>query len=1428
MIQFRHSYFKKSVKDFSIEVIEGEKLSETLMRLIAKKPHLKPVNGFKVAINGNLIDNEKFNEIFISAKDQVLILPDLQNGDGTAMLFQLAVIAAAVYTGGAAAAAYGQVAGSVASAAVLTIGSKQLQYLLPTPSLNNNSDPQRNSQTYTLDSQSNSIKKFQKVHKVYGHHKIFPNLAATPYTDLELDPETGKLAQFFYAIYHVSQGQVDVSDIRIGSTSIDLFNGCSYRLVDPNRPDVPADGYDAAYNKTFTLYKGSVSAESVGSELNSDESGGGSSTEYQLIRNAPQNSDLKRQQIVVNFICPNGLCSFNSNGDKGNAYIDIDVEFSKTSENVWRAFNDPQYVDNHGAVGSSSLFRGDISNTEIETIDFNNWNPDANETFYTTYKTLSKTGKKTYKTRYGSVVQSIEEFTIGFDLAQSYIPFKNTSGVSTGDKLMFNGQYIGTATNTLGWTTGYTRFKVDYIQRYIPLFKCTRVTDQLTVDEFVQGTKVTTVENTSLINRIVKDTTISRLTIANNDNEAHLASVRFTPKENAEYKVRVTRKLSRQQYTTQILNSLNVTNIVSRYDENPINVTKRNSYIEVRLKATGQLSGAVDNLSCMAQSVLDVYNGSTWVKQATNNPAWVLADLLSGEVNKKPIAKTKLDTASLIDWASYCDAIPTTSGSYQYLEKRYETNFVLDFDITLQSLIAKVTNACQASLRYSDGLYGVLQDRLQTTPVQLFTERNSNGFASSRSYSQPLHALKVTFIDPNKDWQPNVITVYANGYSESTADPTRIEDVDTFACIGAEQAFRFGRYFLFQDTLRKENITINVDFESLVCGRGDLVLLTQEIMRVGGKPARVKSVDTNTGEVVLDDGFTLDSNDSHLYTYRNSQTGELVEDQVVSDILDDDTFILNGVLPSVGDLLVIGIASQVTFRCIVKSIEALDNESARLTLIEQAIGIYDFEDVEAIAEYDPELSNIATASSKPPGPVENLAVDTNSYTVVGSAYQFYIDLDWDSPEGPSFKNFEVYVDFGAGYKLVDTVEVSNFTYIVDSVNLGKVHTFKVLAVSVNGKKMNLIDATPVSATPLDKTSRPSNLTQFNADILNETLQLFWTAVPDIDIKSYDIRFSNDAVNGTWALSELIQEVSGKTTLISTQARTGIYFIKAVDLNNNESEQALMIQTTISSLNNVTVVDTITDAPTYAGIFDKTEIQNGGISLRKSNSSNVLGEEVYYTEGYYYFSDRLDLDQLNQVRLQSNLKVGAFTASDLMSNWTNLEDVLQLLTPLSADWGVELQYRATSSINAISAWVNLASITTLAEGSANVWTDYRKLLITDIQAKYVQFRLKLSSYKSNVTPVVFDFSVTATMTGRSEYKNDLVSVSGSKVVTFDNSFYATPTINITIQSMTAGDKWDITGKTKDGFTVSFTNAGLPVDRTFDYQAVGYGKKASVVI
>ena len=1410
---------------FEITRKDNENLLELVNRVLLDNGH-KEVNDnllqhMTVLVNANQIDRDLWESVYYNETDSVMVATVIKGGSFGQIFKQVVIIAVAIaVTVATRDPTLGlTIIEAAAITAAATIGTTLLlNSLIPPPGVGGfggvdfGSSSLAASQMYSITGQSNQVKKFGSVPKVYGTHRIFPIVAANPYTDIETDPSTGELVQFFYAIYDFGYGPLQLADFKLGDTPFYNYADIQYRLVDLNKPSISEGAWDDVLHPSFEIYKGDIEQDNTSVAINGNEESGANQDDYQVIRNASPKVEGNNQEIVLSFVCPRGLIGYGTNGDSSPVNIDLEIHFSKVGEDIWKPFNDVNFVYSYRYAGGSDTFTPTdcsvlpptlanigyftlLNTYEMPYWDFFNTNQSWNQTIQKTYGFKAGTNSFIFSTGSAEIGENIK-FYLGGELDLGKVITKVPHAVS-----------------------GYSVFTTE---RPINVdFALVTKVEPVNPMEFVEF--VTPAIYIGSFKRFVFNLAKARIT--RQDTGQVYSTISFKPKEISQYKIRVRRIRTFSSSTYQVLSDLSLYNISTRFDRNPIITPNRHVFIEIRIRATNQLNGTINNLSAIASSILDVYdsNTQTWSKKVTANPAWVFCDLLTGELNKKAISKSRLHMASIVEWAEFCEEIPTPPPTKTFGNSRFLTNFVLDFDATLQQVLNLVSNSAQASLNLVDGKYGVLLDKLKTVPVQIFTPRNSWGFISNRNYADKPHALKIGYIDPNVTWEARETIVYDNGYDENTA--TLFDTLDTFACTNEEQAWRFGRYMLAQNRLRQENISITVDFEHLVCTRGDYVRLVQDTMKVGGRAARVKTV--SGIRVTIDDSLEIIPLIDYGYVFRSASLGII---KSTLTVVSEDTFDLDGAMPAVGDLIVIGQVDFEYIDCLVKAINPQGDLTATLTLVEKADAIYTAESTGTLPDYSPQISITENTEIVAPGEVTNLQILNNTFRCMGSNYQYYITVDWDVPTGSTFSTFEIYVDYGKGYKLIAIVNDTTYEYIVDEAYLGLDHKFKVLALSATGKKLDLGAVGFTSALPISKITPPSDIEALYLNVTGETIQIDWRGIDDCDISEYLIRYSPN-LQGTWESSIPLLRTDKNTTLAQAQARTGTYLIKAVDFNGNESANASIAITSIPELTGLNIIEETNDFPALTGELYQTVLDGTALILQKITDGGPLDNQ-YYSEGFYYFRNFLDLGEIYTVRLQSLIEAEGFTVDDIMSNWVSLDDVLLLANSRQSEWDVETQYRATDTFNVISEWLLLSDVTSMNEGVEDNWTDWRKFTIGDFSGRIFQFRLRLVSNKASVTPRVFNGVIRSDMPDRVFSLNNLTSALTPYEFIYSPAFKGpgtSPNIQITQDDAERGDYYKITDKTLNGFKITFYDINdNPVIRTFDLAVKGYGRKTNAVI
>lgn len=1400
------------------EIVQDELLNAAVDRALVEVPK----NGFKVeemfvvTVNGLMIEKGFWELTKLKASDTVIISPRIGKGESGQIFKQFAIIVisvvATVYLGPQA--GYG-IYGALAVAAITVGATLLLNALIPPPVPNLGEDGRSvgdidNSQMYAISGQSNQMKRLGIVPKVYGTHRFFPTLAVTPYTELAVDPANGETVQYLYAVYDFGLGVMDVVDLKIGDTPLttDSFRDFSYRFVDPAKPDIDEDLFDERLEKTFKNYLSKRVTSALSLALNTDG--------IEFIQFSDENPDGDPQEIILDLVAPRGLFGYSSNGSTGERRVLLYVDFALVGTDDWHPYNDLNFVDSHSSVGGTDVTEFEIKFFPLAldepSIGFYYWQQDQGNGSYNSNSNITMHLGVVWGGR-KLVVYDDPRFEVGATVFYGgrflgYIQSINPSGPGGSTELTLDRVMTG----RMDLPAYKFRGTRTYVQNTVPGHGNTSTPVYSGTPYDIKSVRTSRHEPSAAV-------------MVGSRAAPVYGNFRFRPKVAGQYKIRVRRNSSLGTFVTQKEDNITWQGLTTAYQILPIVTTKRHCFMELKIKATDQLNGHIQNLSAVVSSVLPVYDEETnsWPRQVTNNPAWVFCDLLTGEVNKKAVPRSRLHLPSIMEWAEYCATVPTPPPSAEYLEPRFQCDFVLDYETTLAAILQQVGSMAQASLNIIDGKYGVLIDRYKETPVQIFTPRNSKDFSSTRLYGPRPHGLRVKYIDPQLNWEIAELIVYDNGYSELNA--TDFDDLSSFATTNYEQAWRFGRYMMAQNKLRHETMSLLVDFEHLVCTRGDYVQITQDVMRVGGTPCRVKSMDGTV--VTVDDGLDINIDLSYGYVFRSSANGEIKTATLTP--LTARTFDLDGDLPVAGDLIVIGEVGSIVYDCIVKSISPNDDLSAQITLVEKADAIFEYESTDTLPEYDPQISDTSRPDFYPPKPVTGLLVTDNFWecNVVQSGYNYYVDLVWDIPPGSVYEHFEIWVNDGRGYKAVATTTSKLFKYNVDQTRLDIEHKFKVVAVSASGKKLEIIAMPEVTATPLTKVTAPSDIEALNMSITNQVLQLSWDLLADCDVREYVLRYSPDK-NDVWESSIPLAKVNRDVNSIAIQARTGVYLIKAIDYNFNQSAVASRAETTIPNLFDLNIIETMNEAPTFPGVVENL-VELGEALILEEAVPGDIDTVQYYSVGYYEYANLLDLDDIYSVRLQSQIRADGLKKDELMSGWSALEDIEHLNSALHSDWDVFLQYRATDIFASMSSWARLDLVDRINFGAGVGFTDWRDIpTVGDATGRIFQFRIKLVSITPNVTPRLFDATVKADMPDRIDSFENLVShPSDGFTVSYDPVFKgpgSSPNVQISIDDAETGDYWEFDQKTLAGLVIRFYNKdGNQVSRQFDLVAKGYGRR-----
>ena len=699
----------------------------------------------------------------------------------------------------------------------------------------------------------------------------------------------------------------------------------------------------------------------------------------------------------------------------------------------------------------------------------------------------------------------------------------------------------------------------------------------------------------------------------------------------------------------------------------------KHSMLEMRLKATDQLSGVVDNFSCIASAKLRIWDGNAFTAPiVTDNPAWIYADVLTGTMNQRPKEDSRINWNELKRWADFCDTL--AEGQNSISTKAHTCNFVLDYSTTLYKLLSEITAVGRASPDVYDDMYSVIFDEEKFTKVQLFTNMNTMDFSSSRIYTEIPDAVRISFRDPLSDWQIRELIVYNDG--KDINNSKIFEDIKAPMLTSSNEAYRNGRYWIKQAALRKESITFKTDLEWLECKRGSFVGFQHDVIKTGGTVCRIVSV---TGTVVgLDTDPSMNGNEVTQYELRQSD-GTIASGYVAFFSVADPYTVdldISPLLLNVGDMVVFNSAGKSTYDLLIKSIDVNQDQTANITCVEYVPALYDLAS-EPVPTYTPSISNIGSPTNTP-SKLESISI-SETLTFLNKIAYVTITLNYLPAQGIPPYSYRVY-KYNTATSSLDFIGSTNRTSYVwgDSILatdysiIGQNQCFTVVGVSETGEFMNPALGAEACIIPLGDTTIPEPPDYFVVEDTAENLRRFWWRY-DLtekaeDLKGFIIRYTRSTLDD-WSSATTLHDgilLEPPFEIRALPTGTQQVIIRAIDTSNNLSATSSKITFNMG------------DRPTQNVLFKKDFV----------NPSAWQGDLV---------SGSVDATQLTLDILSADLSTSdlMWNVSDIVLMWGDNSKLMWFSTQGSFLWAEEVV-------------VPVGGITTLNwEGQGEVVLSYAK-------------------------------------------------------------------------------------------------------------------------
>lgn len=178
--------------------------------------------------------------------------------------------------------------------------------------------------------------------------------------------------------------------------------------------------------------------------------------------------------------------------------------------------------------------------------------------------------------------------------------------------------------------------------------------------------------------------------------------------------------------------------------------------VEVRIQASGQLNGTLDEFNFFGRSIFPDWDADsqTWITRPTNNPASLYRAVAQSQAAPKAYPDSRIDLNMLAYWHEYC------------VDKGWTYDRNIDQLTDWDSLLNGIAAAGRAGRTDVGGKLSVVLDETQTDPVTLFNYRVLKNLEVELLFpglTLP-HAFRCPFFNRNMDYQQDERIVLLDGY----------------------------------------------------------------------------------------------------------------------------------------------------------------------------------------------------------------------------------------------------------------------------------------------------------------------------------------------------------------------------------------------------------------------------------------------------------------------------------------------------------------------------------------------------------------------------------------------------------------------------------------------------------------------------------------
>jgi predicted phage tail protein len=853
-----------------------------------------------------------------------------------------------------------------------------------------------------------------------------------------------------------------------------------------------------------------------------------------------------------------------------------------------------------------------------------------------------------------------------------------------------------------------------------------------------------------------------------------------------QYEVRV------RKATGDISNSrqsnVTVVNQILCYQPDTADYT-RQARMAVRIKATSQLQGQIQNLTGICSASCPVWTGSAFVTKQTSNPAWWfywyakgMNDALGNRIFGGGLTGSQIDLDAIKAWAIFCD------------QKNLTFNYVLSQRTTVHDVLTMIARAGRAAYTWQTGKLGVVWDAANLPVVAMVGPYNILAGSFNINYVNDSTAdeIVMNFINPARNWEQDSVRVTVPNVVANNNTIT----LDLDGCTNENMAAREANLIAASQAFHRRRVSWEMDVEGMIATRGDVVQFSHDLT-VWSYSGRLLSGDRSTlklAQTVPSDGsgwLSLRAPDGTMQLIQvTSAAGEVDELNIATPLpLDFPVPDEEPNIPAVDWAWQFDPLATPGRRIKIVDVQP-SGDNVKFVGVDDNAGYYLSEN-NPFAYTPPQEGALLVGIVLDIFFTENIAVVSEDLT--------NITVSWTTTANNTTHRVNWAIN-----------GVPQITFQTQARN----HTFQARTFDVITYKVTPIGST-VLGTSRSATYRTVGLsfplppvTGLTSIFRDGLTVLKWDPVTDPRDPAYEIRLGSSWTNAqTMAVVRQTEVYSFGDGLYWVAAR----FATPWGLLIYGEADSLLISGGSLVRN---VIATTNEHPSWTGdLIDGAYIYDGQLTLAPAGDILALDDiflpdDLLWTDGCApsgiyetATANIIDIGYVSQVKIDFQIESFALNFNE---NILALEDVFieeDLLNDSNRQfYSVQPQIRFAGE-----------------DGIYGNWVDY---VPSVVNARYFDVRLVLSTTDPYIVPFVTEFTWSVDVPDLLQKAENVTIPTSGATITYAKEFHAVPNVQIAVFDAINGDRYVLTNSTNTSFDIQLFNASTAVQRNINWVAQGY--------